>query len=97
MQARTLMARLPCFSGALMLPRAACRQHHDPLQGRRSGLQQEVDATALGGGKQGFVVKTTSFVQLTLTDTTRAAAPSRCWSTRIHGGLTCLPEPRPTC
>jgi hypothetical protein len=68
MQARILMAGA-LFSGAMMLP----APHAGTLTARYKVAQrifQEVDATALGGGKQGFVVKTTSFVQLTLTDTT---------------------------
>ena len=31
-------------------------------------MEQEVDASGVGGGKQGFVVKTTSFIAVTLTD-----------------------------
>ncbi len=68
MQARVLMAGA-LFSGAMMVP----APHMASVTTRYKVAQrifQEVDATALGGGKQGFVVKTTSFVQLTLTDTT---------------------------
>ncbi|MCU0619890.1 MAG: hypothetical protein MUC69_00125 [Gemmatimonadales bacterium] len=32
-------------------------------------LQQEIDATGLGGGKQSVVIKTTSFIAVTLSDT----------------------------
>jgi len=31
-------------------------------------MEQEVDASGVGGGKQMFVVKTTSFIAVTLTD-----------------------------
>ena len=68
MQARTLMAGA-LFSGAMMVP----APHAASVTTRYKVAQrifQEVDATALGGGKQGFVVKTTSYVQLTLTDIT---------------------------
>ena len=68
MQARILMAGA-LFSGAMMVP----APHAASVTTRYKVAQrifQEVDATALGGGKQGFVVKTTSYVQLTLTDTT---------------------------
>ena len=68
MQARILMAGA-LFSGAMMVP----APHAASVTTRYKVSQrifQEVDATALGGGKQGFVVKTTSYVQLTLTDTT---------------------------
>ena len=68
MQARILMAGA-LFSGAMMIP----APHAGSVTTRYKVAQrifQEVDATALGGGKQGFVVKTTSYVQLTLTDTT---------------------------
>jgi len=68
MQARILMAGA-VFSGAMMLPAPPAGS----VTARYKVAQrifQEVDATALGGGKQGFVVKTTSYVQLTLTDTT---------------------------
>ena len=68
MQARILMAGA-LFSGAMMVP----APHAASVTARYKVAQrifQEVDATALGGGKQGFVVKTTSYVQLTLTDTT---------------------------
>lgn len=67
MQARILMAGT-FLSGAMMLPvphTASITARYKVAQ----RIQQEVDATALGGGKQGFVVKTTSYVQLTLTDT----------------------------
>ncbi|MBP2646446.1 MAG: hypothetical protein H6Q77_70 [Gemmatimonadetes bacterium] len=67
MQARILMAGA-LFSGALMLPApptASITARYKVAQ----RIQQDVDATALGGGKQGFVVKTTSYVLLTLTDT----------------------------
>jgi hypothetical protein len=66
MQALTLMAGV-LFSSTLVLPapHAASTTTRYKVAQR---ISQEVDATALGGGKQGFVVKTTSFVQLTLTD-----------------------------
>jgi hypothetical protein len=66
MQARILMAGA-LFSGALLhpAPHAASTTSRYKVAQR---IFQEVDATALGGGKQSFVVKTTSFVQLTLTD-----------------------------
>ncbi len=47
-------------------------------------IQQDVDATALGGGKQGFVVKTTSYVQITLTDSAGGRAV-RVLVDSIHG------------
>lgn len=67
MQARILMAGA-LFSGAVMLPPPSPGSTTRYKVAQR--IHQEVDATALGGAKQGFVVKTTSYVQLTLTDTT---------------------------
>ena len=68
MQARMLMTGA-LFSGAMMLP----APHADSVTTRYKVAQsvtQEVDATSAGGAKQHSVVKFTSYVQLTLTDTT---------------------------
>ena len=54
-----------------------------------------MDATALGGGKQGFVVKTTSYVQLTLTDSTGGRSV-KVLVDSIHGD-SLPPGARPTC
>jgi hypothetical protein len=68
MQARMLMAGA-LFSGAMILP----APHAATVTARYKVAQsvvQDVDATAAGGPKQHSVVKFTSYVQLTLTDTT---------------------------
>ena len=68
MQARMLMAGA-LFSGAMMLP----APHAGSVTTRYKVAQsvtQDVDATSAGGAKQHSVVKFTSYVQLTLTDTT---------------------------
>ena len=68
MQARMLMAGA-LFSGAMILP----APHAASVTARYKVTQsvtQDVDATAAGGPKQHSVVKFTSYVQLTLTDTT---------------------------
>jgi hypothetical protein len=67
MQARMLMAGA-LFSGAMMLP----APHAGSVTTRYKVAQsvtQDVDATSAGGAKQHSVVKFTSYVQLTLTDT----------------------------
>lgn len=67
MLARMLMAGA-LFSGAMMTPASHTERAITSRYKVAQRIQQDVDATALGGGKQGFVVKTTSYVQLTLTD-----------------------------
>jgi hypothetical protein len=68
MQSRMLMAGA-LFSGAMMIPAL----HAGSVTTRYKVAQQvtqDVDATAAGGPKQHSVVKFTSYVVLTLTDTT---------------------------
>ena len=49
-------------------------------------MEQEVDASGVGGGKQGFVVKTTSFIAVTLTDSAGNAASTVTGSTGALSG-----------
>jgi hypothetical protein len=68
MQARLLMAGA-LFSGVVMIPApraGSVTTRYKVVQ----TVTQDVDATAAGGPKQHSVVKFTSYVQLTLTDTT---------------------------